>query len=441
MVLALTLICALILFIVLNRETPIDLVDKNGDAIYRIVRPEKVSLDAAADIREFKRSLDNITGANFKLTTDVLSEDELAEDVTEVYEILIGATNRAESIEARNGLTVNDYLIRVIGNKIIITGSSDMTTKKAMNAFLDLISEKNGSALLSSTNIVINIERGPYLVGLANTNKGCVEVYDISNGTLNVDSLVWSFNMINVSGLKLRHSDKYGDVMLATGGNEYACMVTYPDGKVVWSTNATAINPHSIELLPNGVIAVASTEGNEVRFFKTDEESSEYFDAQVALTDAHGVLWDEGKEVLWAVGWNTLTAYRVTINSDGTLTVTEDMNLHTTIPSVGAHDLAPVYGTENEMWISTLDHVYRFNTETITFSTSYKESKVINISNVKGIGNYQDGTTVLIYPDGEYLSWTSKSIYLLNKNAEGIDKIISDSSHFYKVRVWDTGYR
>ena len=439
-ILAVVLICSiafLCIWYLNTKPVPIELVNKNGNAIYRLVRPENVNLDTSADIKEFKRSLENLVGANFELTTDAPSES----DSTDVYEILIGATNRPESIEARKNLTENDYLIRVSGKKIIITGSSDITTKKAMDLFLEMLGSGNKSSLMSDTNVLISIERGPYLVGLTSTNKGFVEVYDITNGKLDNDSLVWSFKMDGVSGLKLRHSDKYGDVMLATGGNNYGCMVSYPDGKVLWSTNATASNPHSIELLPNGIIAIASSDGNEVRFFNSNEQLSEIAGAMVSLKDAHGVLWDEDKGVLWAVGWDVLTAYKATLNADGSINVTEDINLRTTIPSIGAHDLAPVYGTENELWISTWECVYRFNTETMTFSTDYKGHKAINVPNVKGIGNFDDGTTVFIYPDGTYKGWTSKSIYFVKENAEEVDKFTSDSEHFYKIRIWDTRYR
>jgi hypothetical protein len=158
------------------------------------------------------------------------------------------------------------------------------------------------------------------------------------------------------------------------------------------------------------------------------------------LVQAHGVLWDEERDLVWAIGWDILTAYRVQINEDGSLTVTEDENLRTTLPSTGAHDLAPVYGSENELWISTHDKVYRFNTETMSISTDYEGYEQISVANIKGIGNFDDGTTVYIYPDGAYAQWTSKSIYLVKPGSQAADKITSETSHFYKIRVWDSRY-
>ena len=423
-----------------SNAVPIELVNASGNANYRIVRPQKLNFDALSDVRDFERNLEDIVGANFNLVTDNESYGESADEVANICEILIGATTRPESVEARKELTENDYVIRVMGNKIVITGSSELTTKKAMSDFLDLVSNESGTRLMSNTDILVNIERGPYLVALTNQNKGYVEVYDVTGGIVDESSLVWSYKIKDVTGVKLRHSKIHGDVMLATGGSGYACMVSYPEGRLIWSTSATGNNPHSIEFLPNGIVAVASSDGNQVRFFKTDNEESESADAVMPLNQAHGVLWDEKLEVVWAIGNNVLTAYRVAINSDGGLTVTEDTNLPTTIPSNGSHDLAPVYGSENELWITTFNCVYRFNTKTMSFSTDYEEYDNISHANLKGIGNFDDGTTVYIYPDAAYAQWTSKSIYLVKPNSKAVDQITSETNHFYKVRVWDSRY-
>ena len=195
--------------------------------------------------------------------------------------------------------------------------------------------------------------------------------------------------------------------------------------------------------MPNGVIAIASSSGNEVRFFNPTEKYSKIHDAAVELTDAHGVLWDEQNQVLWAVGRTVLAAYKVTLNADGSITVKEDVARHATIPSDHAHDLAPVYGNSDALWITTGTHVYQFNKTTKTFSTEYDGFKYLNRSNVKGVGNFDDGTTVFLYPDGEFQSWTTKSIVLL-RNQDGTmvkEEPISATGHFYKVRVWDVRYQ
>jgi hypothetical protein len=218
-------------------------------------------------------------------------------------------------------------------------------------------------------------------------------------------------------------------------------MISYPQGKVLWSTQAAASNPHSIELLPNGVIAIASSDGGEMRFFIASERNSKTADAAVSLYDAHGVLWDEENEVLWAVGGSVLAAYKVTLNEDNTVTVIEDTALRADIPDFFAHDLAPVYGNKDALWITTKGSVFMFNKTTKEFVTDYEGSEILDRDNVKGVGNFDDGSIVYIYPDGEYQSWTSKTVYFLKNGVEESISLVSEDGHFYKVRVWDTRYQ
>ncbi|MBQ3549429.1 MAG: family 16 glycosylhydrolase [Clostridia bacterium] len=94
--------------------------DANGEAVYRIVRPDGGDSAAAGQIfKQIKSTL----GVNIKNMTDT-------EDGTDVYEILVGETNRPETKQARDYLLTNvggrvdDYIICTIGKKIVIYGMS-----------------------------------------------------------------------------------------------------------------------------------------------------------------------------------------------------------------------------------------------------------------------------------------------------------------------------
>ena len=282
------------------------------------------------------------------------------------------------------------------------------------------------------------------LVALTNQGKSQLEVYDISKGKLDDSSRVWSYKMpiYNIAGTKRRYSAKYGDVALAVCGRSYGCMISYPEGKLLWHTWAAANNPHSIELMPNGVIAIASSYGGRVRFFNPNRKTLRGYAASVPLEDAHGVLWDDDRQVLWAIGRNVLTAYHVELTEKGGVAVTEDHDLRTTIPSNNAHDLVPVYGNKDEIWITTSPHVYRFNKVTGTFSTDYEGKESLDKGSIKGVGNFDDGSIVFIYPDGKFKSWTSQTACFLNA-ADGMKQEVlrSADGHFYKIRIWDTRYQ
>ena len=65
-------------------------------------------------------------------------------------EILIGKTNRAESVEALNGIEGYGYTIRVINNKIVVVGSTNVLTMKALEYFEDkYLKDKSVSTMLT----------------------------------------------------------------------------------------------------------------------------------------------------------------------------------------------------------------------------------------------------------------------------------------------------
>ena len=423
----------------------ISLLDENGKARYRIIRPEKGSDTEIKTAIELNKTLKTLTGTAFTLSDDFIMPKESLDSVAQVYEILIGNTNRPESAQVSAELAANEYVIRATEYKIVIVGGSDAATYQAVQAFVTMFEAGGAFVLAKDTDLKVEIESSGYLVALTNQGESLLEVYDISGGKLDDSSRIWSYKLQfnNIAGTKFRHSDTHGDVALAVYGSGYGCMISYPAGELLWSTSMAANNPHSIELMPNGVIAIASSTGAEIRFFTTTEAFSKMFAARVTLEDAHGVLWDEQNQVLWAVGRTVLTAYKVTLNADGTVTVNEDTSRRATIPSDHAHDLAPVYGNSDELWITTGLHVYRYNKVTKTFSTEYEGCNYLNRSNVKGVGNFEDGSLVFLYPDGAFQSWTTKSMILV-RNQDGKmvrEELASETGHFYKVRVWDTRYQ
>ena len=81
--------------------TTVSLLDENGKALYRIVRPDEGSDGEIQNGVDLKKSLKALTGVDFSITTDFLMPNESLEAVADVPEILLGATNRPESAEAR----------------------------------------------------------------------------------------------------------------------------------------------------------------------------------------------------------------------------------------------------------------------------------------------------------------------------------------------------
>ena len=115
----------------------LDLVTK-GTPNYVIVRDYKAgpqTVDAiAALVKAFKESI----GCDI-VVRECYSDREVEEDVVEAKEILIGTTNREESIKALDGKKASDYTIGIYGEKVVIAGGSDAYTAMAIVRFMNLV--------------------------------------------------------------------------------------------------------------------------------------------------------------------------------------------------------------------------------------------------------------------------------------------------------------
>ena len=74
--------------------------------------------------------------------SDFLMPGETAPEGT--LEILVGHTNRSESIQAYEKLKANDYFIGMINNRMVIVGGSDKATAAALEHFMNYLMEADG---------------------------------------------------------------------------------------------------------------------------------------------------------------------------------------------------------------------------------------------------------------------------------------------------------
>ncbi len=106
-----------------------------GEAVYRIVRAE--GDDDAAKIAAFV-----FKQAKDKYSISMKNVDDKA-DGTDVYEILVGDTNRDESKQAKDYLVenaggrVNDFIICTIGKKIVINAMNNDSLQKGCDYFVN----------------------------------------------------------------------------------------------------------------------------------------------------------------------------------------------------------------------------------------------------------------------------------------------------------------
>ncbi len=286
-----------------------------------------------------------------------------------------------------------------------------------------------------------------YLVALTNQSEGRVDVHDVGKGVIDESSLVWShkYDQWAIAGVKIRRY-KGRIVVLTAYGHMSAAMVDYETHEQLYVTNNTGANPHSIELIPfddgRYLIAVASTVGFDVKFFDPSEGRAESVGC-VYSPDAHGVLYDPDEKCLWILGADMLTKNEV-IWENGEVTVKRLAKY--TAPFASGHDLAPYYGDKNRLWVTFHRTVYQFDKTTGEFRTDYDSFPLIHSEErdgqIKGIGNFEDGSCVKIYPDGQFRQWTSTAIRFMKKTEDGFDKTVvkSQMGHYYKIRVFCEEY-
>lgn len=156
--------------------------------------------------------------------------------------------------------------------------------------------------------------------------------------------------------------------------------------------------------------------------------------AEYPLPDAHGVLWDPGRSVLWAVGETKLVALAI---EGTTARIVIRETLVCELPSRYGHDLAPVCGNADRLWVTTNTEVCQFVKSTGTW-TMPEAANGMNRPFVKSVGNTAAGRIAQTVPqEGSLYMWATDTVDLFApyepKRLEG--------AAIYKARFWSAEYR
>lgn len=413
------------------------LTDENGKSRFTIV------LSSSAD--SITKSSASLLSTELRESVGSIVRISYSNKVKEnknSYEILIGDTGRKESVSLSNGIGDNEYRIKIIGRKIVAVGGSNTALARAVGELIHVINleTKSVSRSLDVTGKVGSDT--PILVGMSNGTTHSVEVYDISSGRMDKSTRVWSSNTTRgAAGFKLRQHPTYGEVVLATTGT-YAYMMSYETKKILWSTENTPENSHSIELLPNGIIAVGGTVGHDIHFYNLNSDDPTEIKFEVPHNDAHGLLWDPKNEILWGAGSNLLNAYRVSVGEDGSVNVEKDEEMSVITPEGSLHDLQPYFGNTDWLLITTKTKALIYDKVNKTFTGAFEGVTNATTASLKGIGRFPNGDMIYIYPDGLYEQWNSTILNFIQAGEVRISvPIDSNMGRFYKCRVWTSDYQ
>ncbi len=211
------------------------------------------------------------------------------------------------------------------------------------------------------------------------------------------------------------------DILVTSSGGGVA--VVNIDTKEI-SFWASVPNAHSAEMLPGKIIAVAaslSPQGNRIYFYRYDEPGIAFMSD--SLYSAHGLLWDEGSKMLWALGYDILRSYRLYDwqSEDCSVKMANEYRL----PGIDGHDLQFAPG-RNKLMITTTDNVWIFDMKKSVF---LPHPVMGNESNVKSV-SYNKRTDRTAYVKASEENWWGYYIHI----AETGKVIYLPYEKLYKVR-------
>jgi len=158
---------------------------------------------------------------------------------------------------------------------------------------------------------------------------------------------------------------------------------------------ATVPNAHSVEILPNDrLVAAASThsEGNKIMLFDIHQPDKVLFED--SLYSAHGVVWHEGTETLFALGYDVLRAYKMP--SPDELELQKEWK----IPGEGGHDLQLAEDGKH-FYLTEHTGAWLFDISGEKFS---KIPDFPDAENIKSIGETASGQFIYTVPEESW--WT-----------------------------------
>ncbi|MEV6735876.1 DUF6528 family protein [Streptomyces sp. NPDC051104] len=242
--------------------------------------------------------------------------------------------------------------------------------------------------------------------------------------------LLPSRSWINVSEAKQVETPD-GTLLLTCASGGMAVAFNRSRGFTYWASNIPgSSNLHSLEMLPDGNIAVAASTGGFIRLYTSSQgpRSSHY--VQHPLPGAHAVSWDARQRLLWALGASELCALAV----DGTRAAPSiTLQRRLALPDKDGHDLAPVIGAPDDRWVTTGRHVYRVSLTSGKFTHATAPGG-IDQAHVKSISQHPTtGQVIMVSPDDQTpCSWCSSRVDFVDPTRQ--DALIGTS--VYKARWW-----
>jgi hypothetical protein len=213
-----------------------------------------------------------------------------------------------------------------------------------------------------------------------------------------------------------------GSELLITSSGDAVALVSHQNGATLFY--AEVKNAHSAELLPGGLVVVASSSAPEKqgdRLLLFDRKISQVPIFSLPLEAAHGVVWDQRRKVLWALGGATLLRIRVESGAESPrLTIEKRIPL----PAREGHDLQ-IASDASALYVTNTEQVFRFDPDRLEFTPFAPfrgEGQIKSLS-------IQATTGQIAYTRADPGVWWTYTLHFKNPEDE-----IALPSMIYKVR-------
>jgi hypothetical protein len=203
-----------------------------------------------------------------------------------------------------------------------------------------------------------------------------------------------------------------GGLYLVTSSGGGCAAIDRTSNKVVWY--AVVANAHSIEALPGNRVVVAGSvakEGNRLVLFDLTVPEKQRWDGP--LQSAHGVVWDDKRKRLWAIGYDVLECYSLQDWNSETPSLNRVASFP--LPDAGGHDLQPIRES-NDLVLSTHDHVYLFDRDQEKFRL---HPEFGNERNVKCVST-SDSTGRVVWLKGKGDKWWTDTLGFVNPTSASV---------------------
>jgi hypothetical protein len=216
-----------------------------------------------------------------------------------------------------------------------------------------------------------------------------------------------------------------GRRILITSSGGAVALVERSDGRVVF--HGRVHNGHSADLLPRGRIAAAASrdpqgaKGDALILFDIAQSDRELW--RTELTSGHGVVWDEARQVVWALSDREVRSYQLVDWDSPTPSLKRVATI--TLPEAGGHDLFPIPGTVL-LSVSTSTHCWVLNRDTRKLAP---HPALADRAGIKSIAVHPV-TGQIAFTEAEPPNWWTTRIQFLNP----AETCAVPGEQFYKVR-------